>query len=224
MSTERDRRLRPLASGFTLVELMVVIAIIGLLASILATSVVTQMRNAGKQLDKKVIHDLHNELQMLVVSTDPRTRRMLATGAVSELRGREFYEGLFRHGLFDETMLPRLISAAGDDFEADRRLLDDRETFYLDPTACSWTGPQGNECGIVMRARSSRRRVVISANERNWFVNSPDVLTMWSDGEVAEYIRFEDLEMWDYHITPEQWSSPGEELFGLVQPFDYVFE
>jgi prepilin-type N-terminal cleavage/methylation domain-containing protein len=224
MKTAGYRLSRSLRRGFTLVELMVVIAIIGLLASVLATSVVTQMRNASKQLDKKVVYDLHNELQLLMVSTDVRVNRMFSQGPLAERRGREFYEGLFKYGLFDETMLPNLVSRAGSDFEADRRGLDDRSTFFLDPISCSWTGPQGNECGIVMRARGSRRRIVISANERNWDVNSPDVLTMWSDGEVAEYIRLEDLESWDYEITREQWRNPAEELFGQVQPFDYVFD
>ena len=52
--------------GFTLVELMVVIAIIGLLASVLATSVVSKMKQASHDLDKKVLLDLYNAMQMKV--------------------------------------------------------------------------------------------------------------------------------------------------------------
>ncbi len=217
------RRIQPLRSGFTLVELMVVIAIIGLLASVLATSVVSKMTQARRDLDKKVLQDLYSELSMTVSADDKRNRRLLATGAMAELRGRDFWEGCFRYKILSADMLPKIVSHAGPDIEMDRRALDDAENFVLDPMACSWTAPQGNECLAVMMAKGKARRVAICANERNWFNHDGEVLTMWSDGQVAEYVMLIDMKHWGYDITEEQWDAPGE-LFGKVKPFDGVFD
>lgn len=209
--------------GFTLVELMVVIAIIGLLASVLATSVVSKMKQASHDLDKKVMQDLYSHLQMKA-STDDRAREKIIRGPIAEKRGREFWEACFKHKILNAEMLPKMISKSGEDLEVDRRALDNTETFILDPMGCSWTAPQGNELFGVMGARGKARRVAICANERNWFNHDDEVITMWSDGEVAEYTSLEQLGQWEYEITPEQWQAPGAELFGKVKPFDGVFD
>jgi prepilin-type N-terminal cleavage/methylation domain-containing protein len=209
--------------GFTLVELMVVIAIIGLLASVLATSVVSKMKQASHDLDKKVLQDLFNHLSMKA-STDEKAREKLIRGPIADKRGREFWEGCFKHKLLGAEMLPKMILKSGQDIEVDRRALDNPETFILDPMGCSWTGPQGNECMNLMTARGKARRIVICANERNWFNHDDEVIAIWSDGEVAEYTSLEQLQQWEYEITPEQWQAPAAELFGKVKPFDGVFD
>ncbi|MCA8914082.1 MAG: prepilin-type N-terminal cleavage/methylation domain-containing protein [Planctomycetes bacterium] len=209
--------------GFTLVELMVVIAIIGLLASVLATSVVSKMKKAGHDLDKKVLQDLYNALQMKV-STDEKTRVKLIRGPVADKRGREFWEACFKNKILEADMLPKMVSKGGQDIEMDRRSLDEPEMFILDPLGCSWTAPQGNECMVVMTARGKARRVVICSNERNWINHEGEVITIWSDGEVAEYVTLEELQGWGHEITKEQWDQPGAELFGKVKPFDGVFD
>jgi len=214
---------RQRARGFTLVELMVVIAIIGLLASVLATSVVSRMKQASRDLDKKVLQDLYNNLQMKS-ATDDKTREKFVRGPIAETKGREFWEACFKYKVLDLEMLPKMVASGGNDIEMDRRSLDDPELFILDPLGCSWTGPQGNMCLYLMSARGKARRVAICANSRNWFNFEDEIITMWSDGETAEYISFEQMEGWDYEITPEQWEMPGEELFGKVKPFDGVYD
>ncbi|MCG3183943.1 MAG: hypothetical protein ICCCNLDF_02053 [Planctomycetes bacterium] len=213
---------RAVSRGFTLVELMVVIAIIGLLASVLATSVVSKMKHASHELDKKVLKDLYDHLQM--ASNNEKAKLALIRGPVADKRGREFWEACFKEGVLGAEMLPKMISKSGQDLEMDRRSLDNREMFILDPLGCSWTAPQGNECFNLMNARGAARRVVICANERNWFNHDDEVLTMWSDGEVAEYVSLEQIQGWNYEITKEQWEQPGVELFGKVKPFDGVFD
>jgi hypothetical protein len=149
---------------------------------------------------------------------------LLSKEPLSEARGREFWQECFRSGILKVDLLPKMVVASGNDFETDRRLLDDPATFVLEPLNCSWTGPQGNECFYLMSARGKNRRVAICANERNWFNHEGEVISIWSDGEVAEYLILADLNDWGYEITPEQWEAPGAELFGKVKPFDGVFE
>ncbi|MBK8205600.1 MAG: type II secretion system protein [Planctomycetes bacterium] len=210
--------------AFTLVELMVVIAIIGLLASVLATSVVSKMRQASHDLDKKVLQDIYNNLGMVSHGTDKRVKRLFVMGPMAELKGREFWEGCFRHKVFKEDMLPKMVATSGNDVEMDRRSLDNLDAFFLEPMSCSWTAPQGNESFYLMSARGENRRIVICANERNWINHEDEVLSVWSDGEVAEYVRHDDMLGWGYEISLEQWNAPGTELFGKVKPFDGVFD
>lgn len=200
---------------------MVVIAIIGLLASVLATSVVSKMQHATHELDKKTLQDLHNHIAMLF--RDDRAKRLMVHGPLAEKRGRELLDGMFRQNLLGTDMLKKLVSHAGNDVAADNRWLDD-ENGTLPDASCSWAAPQGNECAAVFSAKGTGRRVALCANSRNWLNFDDEVIVMWSDGETASYMTQEEAEAWGYGITKEQWATPATSLFGTVKPFDGVFD
>lgn len=208
--------------AFTLVELMVVIAIIGLLASVLATSVVSKMSQATHDLDKKTLQDLHNHIAFGIKS-DEKTRKYLIQGPLAEKRGRELLEGMLRYKLLGPDMLKKLVSHSGNDFAADNRWLDE-EGGTLPEFSCSWAAPQGNEVAGVFSARGAGRRVALCANSRNWFNFEDEVIVMWSDAETASYVTLEEAGAWGYAITKEQWQTPATSLFGTVKPFDGVFD
>jgi len=210
--------------AFTLVELMVVIAIITLLASVLATSVVSKMSKAKHDLDRKTLNDLYNELQV-AVETDDRSKRLIQLGPLEKARGEALWEGCFKHRILHPNLLSKLVSAGGPDVKADSRWIDDPEG-VLPSGSCSWTAPIGEELGFLMRLTGKSRRVIICFNQRNWEnYNSPhEVLVFWSEGDISSYLSLDQCVEWGYEITPEQWEEPATELFGQVRPFDGVHE
>lgn len=209
-------------AGFTLVELMVVIAIIGLLASVLATAVLPRMRKASRELDVKRMKDMYDEVQIAMMSET--NRHKMRRESISKKQGHEFWEALFRNRVLGSEALPKLVSVGGQDLKADSRWLDDDDG-RLPLDACSWTAPKGEEWFYVMTARGSARRVAMSYNSRNWH-NFPDdgPLCMWSDGEMPIYTSIELLEEWGYSISKEMWEDPGATLFGRVKPFDGIWD
>lgn len=209
--------------GFTLVELMVVIAIIGLLTSVLATSVVSKMQHAKHELDKKVMKDVFDQLQMKL-EMDKRVQKKLArSDDFSQAKGRKFYEACFKLKIFDNSFLTKMVSASSKDIKMDANATDDLDTFELDELGCSWAGPRGNEVRTLISLRGKRRRVVMCSNTRNFHIYEGEVLVMMSQGSVADYMFLEDTADWGWSIDEEQWANPAS-MFGAVKPFDGVFD
>ena len=211
-------------TGFTLVELMVVIAILGLLASVLATAVIPKMRKAKHDLDKKTLQDLYNELQ-IVVASDEDARRKLNSPAMADKRGHAFWEACFKRKILGREVLVKLISAGGIDHRSDSQWIRDPQGF-LPIESCSFTAPKGSEVTLLMGLHGYSRRIMTCLNSRNWNNYEDEVLVMWSDGLTATYFDLEEAQFAsaDYQITEEQWLNPGAELFGQVIPFDGVWD
>lgn len=209
--------------GFTLVELMVVIAIIGLLVSVLATATLPKMRKASSEMDKIQMKDCFDELTRAFI--DEGNKKRMRLESIQEKKGHEFWEAMFRHKILGRDVLRRLVSKGGTDAAADSRWLDE-EHGRLPIDACSWTAPRVRNYFQVLSARGKEKSVVFTFNSRNWN-NYPDqgALVMWSGGEaeVPEYVTPELLKDWGWDISPEDWGNPTT-LFGAKMPFDGTWD
>jgi len=203
--------------GFTLVELMVVIAILGLLVSVLATATLPKMRKANSEMDKIQMKDCYDEL--IRATIDEGTRKKLKMEHIAETKGHGFWEAMFKYKVLGREVLRRLVSKGGSDTAADSRWLDE-EGGRLAIDSCSWTSPRARNLFEVLGARGKDKAVVFSFNTRNWN-NYPDagVLVLFSETDVPEYVTPETLKDYGWEISPEEWQNPSP-LFGLKRPFD----
>jgi prepilin-type N-terminal cleavage/methylation domain-containing protein len=205
--------------GFTLVELMVVIAILGLLVSVLAFTVTRHFTKANADLDKVNMGKLYSELQ--AAANDPSLSRRMNSKDNRDRKGREFFEGCFRSKILDNNMLDNVVSLGGADAKPEAHSLGD--DFELDPSSCSFTAPKMGEFKRLLTQRE--RKVVFAFNSANWH-NYDSIgfgaLITWSDGATAEYLTAEDAAEY-YGIDETEWEAPSE-LFGEVEPFDQTYE
>ncbi|MCA8911801.1 MAG: prepilin-type N-terminal cleavage/methylation domain-containing protein [Planctomycetes bacterium] len=205
-------------AGFTLVELMVVIGILGLLVTVLAVAVTRHFTKAHADLDRVNMGKLHSALQSAV--TDPGFKKRFSSNDNKDKAGREFFEVLFQTGALGGEDLDNVISLGGGDAMADRANLG--KEFKLDASSCSITAPRMGEFQQLLQARE--RKVLFCFNSRNWHNYdslSYGTLVAWSDGEV-EYLTYEDVKE-RYDISEEEWNDPGE-LIGKKAPFDKTYE
>lgn len=206
-------------AGFTLIELMVVIAILGLLVSVLAVAVSRHMIKANADLDKVNMGKLYSAMQEVL--TNPSVKSRFNRGENADKSGREFFEACFQNDVLGPEQLTAVVSLGGPDSPADRASVG--RDFELPENACSFTAPKMGKLREVLNAKE--RSVLFTFNSDNWGNYesiSYGALVAWSDGEVT-YITFDDVAD-RYDISEEEWENPKEHLFGKKAPFKNTLE
>jgi prepilin-type N-terminal cleavage/methylation domain-containing protein len=213
---------RYMRSGFTLVELMVVIGILGLLVGILAVAVIPRLTEAKSKLEIKQVGDLMAGFQTL--QSDDAKKKRLRDKKVSDTKGEKFYEAAFKKKLLDDSLLGKIVSLnTKEDAKADKEWIDAADG-VMPPNSCSYTAPKASDLLAVMGAKGADRTVFLTFNKRNWNNYEDDgVIVQWSDAETAEYIT-KDIATADLNLDGETWASSPEELIGQKKPFNRTFE
>ncbi|MBX3461371.1 MAG: type II secretion system protein [Planctomycetes bacterium] len=211
--------MKPRSTGFTLVELMIVIAILGLLAAVLTVAVTRHMKKASADMDAINLGQLHSAMQS--AANDANHSRKLNAADSKDKSGRAFWYAVFKGKILDESMLTKLVSMGGpDDAVAKHEFASMTE---LPEQSCSLTAPRMGEFKQLLGGRE--RVVLFTFNSRNWHnYESLDrgTLTAWSDGEVAEYWPLERINE-VAQVSPDEWNDP-KQMFGTKKPFHKTYE
>lgn len=206
--------------GFTLVELMVVIGILGLLVGILAVAVLPKLLAAKADLEKKQMGELKQALEQATIENKNKAKLK----EMKEKAGRAFWNDCFKFGIIEKEMIKKIVcmgSEAGDT-SADSSVFEEGQK-GLELGNCSYTSPKGIECTTVMNLKGSKKCVLITFDSRNWnSYKDKGVLCAWSEGE-TDYIDQAGAEL-TYKIDKASWDKPETQVIGQKKPFDKTHE
>lgn len=212
---------RNIQRGFTLVELMVVIGILGLLVGILAVAVIPKLTQAKNKLEVKQLGDIKTALDN--ISIDKAKAGQLQKAPLKDARGRKFYEQAFKRKLFNDDLVGKIVSLNSGDTSADKSFITD-ENMELPELSCSYTAPIGGELLVLMKKTGKQRVVLITFNSRNWNNYADEgAIVQFSDGEVAEYMKKDDARE-NWQIDTDTWDSNPGDIIGQKKPFDKTYE
>ena len=206
--------------GFTLVELMVVIGILGLLVGILAVAVLPKLLSAKADLEKKQMGELVQALQQATIDSKNKTKLK----DMKEKAGRAFWSDCFKFNVLDKELIKKVVSLGSEagDTGADSSVFEDGGK-GLDTTNCSYTSPKGQELIQVMNLKGSKKVVMITFDTRNWnSYKDKGVLCAWSEGDAPDYMDQAMAEQ-GYQINKTDWENPRTVL-GQKKPFEKTFE
>ena len=206
--------------GFTLVELMVVIGILGLLVGILAVAVLPKLLAAKADLEKKQMGELKQALEQATIENKNKAKLK----EMKEKAGRAFWNDCFKYNIIEREMIKKIVcmgSEAGDS-AADSAVFEEGQK-GLEQSNCSYTSPKGIELTSVMNLKGSKKVVIITFDSRNWSsYKDKGVLCAWSEGD-TDYIDQPGAEQ-QYKIDKASWEKPDTQILGSKKPFDRTWE
>ena len=206
--------------GFTLVELMVVIGILGLLVGILAVAVLPKLLAAKADLEKKQMGELKQALEQATIENKNKAKLK----EMKEKAGRAFWNDCFKYNIIEREMIKKIVcmGSADGDTAADSSVFEEGQK-GLEKNNCSYTSPKGIELTSVMNQKGSKKCVLITFDSRNWnSYKDKGVLCAWSEGD-TDYIDFDTAEL-TYKIDKASWEHPDTQVLGVKKPFEKTFE
>lgn len=205
--------------GFTLVELMVVIGILGLLVGILAVAVLPRLKEARRNSEVINLGKVTQELE-LGLNTGSNRGRLHAMG---EKAGRAFWNEMFRHRILGSENLKNIVSLDSPEDSAAGSEVFEAGGEGLRQNHCSYTSPKANEMLTVSGLKGSQRAVLFTYDRRNWQnYGEKGVIVVFSDSPTPEFLDAAMAEL-SHGLTANDWASPAA-MFGVKKPFHRTYE